>query len=300
MSITEKRRLVESVQGQYDLKLALSAVQLPKSTWYYHQNQKQSYQEKYQHLHAKLEEIACKHPEYGIPRITKELRDTYQMVVNHKVVQRLLREWSLSLARNIRVPKPSGIQKAIKTAGKRANLVSGMDKISIFDVIYTDFTEIVYADGAAKAQLMVILGHVCKMVFGWAVGESANTKLALMAWYRAKQTFKKYGIPRKGMVMHHDQDSVYTSYRWARRLLVKDKVQLSYALNGAKDNPEIESFNGRFKTENQSLFLDAQNLNELHKIVEERIDYYNQERRHSSIDYLSPAMYLQKRFLKGG
>ena len=100
--------------------------------------------------------------------------------------------------------------------------------------------------------------------------------------------------------MYHDQDSVYTSYRWVRSLLANDKVQLSYALNGAKDNPEIESFNGRFKTENRSLFMDAQNLNELHKIVEERIEYYNQERRHSSINYLSPAMYLQKRFLKGG
>jgi transposase InsO family protein len=76
---------------------------------------------------------------------------------------------------------------------------------------------------------------------------------------------------------------------------VKDKAQLSYALNGAKDNPEIESFNGRFKTENRSLILDAQNLNELDKTVEERIEYYNQERRYSSIDYLSPAMYLQKK-----
>jgi transposase InsO family protein len=80
---------------------------------------------------------------------------------------------------------------------------------------------------------------------------------------------------------------------------VKDKAQLSYALNGAKDNPEIESFNGRFKTENRSLILDAQNMTELDKTVEERIEYYNQEWRHSSIDYLSPATYIQKRFQKG-
>jgi len=227
MNTAEKVNLVETVEDQYDLRMALSAVQLPKSTWYYHQNQKQSYQEKYEHLHPKLEEIACEHPEYGIPRITKELQDTYQIVINHKVVQRLLRLWRLSLVRNIRTPKPSGIQKAIKTAGKRANLVSGLEKISLFDVIYTDFTEIVYANGATKARLMVILGHDCKMVFGWAVGERANTQLALKAWSRAKQTFKEYGIPCKGLIMHHDQDSVYTSYRWARRLLAKDKVQLS-------------------------------------------------------------------------
>lgn len=300
MNTAEKVNLVETVEDQYDLRMALSAVQLPKSTWYYHQNQKQSYQEKYEHLHPKLEEIACEHPEYGIPRITKELQDTYQIVINHKVVQRLLRLWRLSLVRNIRAPKPSGIQKAIKTARKRANWVSGRENISLFDVVYTDFTELVYADGTAKAHLMMILGRVGKMVFGWAVGERANTQLALKAWSRAKQTFKENGIPCKGLIMPHDQDSVYTSYRWTRLLLAKDKVQLSYALNGAKDNPEIESFNGRFKTENRSLFLDAQNLNELHRIVEERMEYYNQERRHSSIDDLSPAMYLQQRFLKGG
>jgi len=300
MNTAEKVNLVETVEDQYDLRMALSAVQLPKSTWYYHQNQKQSYQEKYEHLHPKLEEIACEHPAYGIPRITKELQDTYQIVINHKVVQRLLRLWRLSLVRNIRAPKPSGIQKAITTAGKRANLVSGRENISLFDVVYTDFTELVYADGTTKAHLMVILGHVCKMVFGWTVGERANTQLALKAWSRAKQTFKEYGIPCKGLIMHHDQDSVYTSYRWVRRLLAKDKVQLSYALNGAKDNPEIESFNGRFKTENRSLFQDAQILKELHKTVEERIEYYNHDRRHSSLDYLSPAMYLQKRFQKGG
>ena len=58
--------------------------------------------------------------------------------------------------------------------------------------------------------------------------------------------------------MHHDQDSIYTSYSFVRQLLVKDKAQLSYVLNGVKDNPEIECFNGCFKTLNRSLILDAQ------------------------------------------
>jgi hypothetical protein len=60
--------------------------------------------------------------------------------------------------------------------------VAERENISLSDVVHTDFKELVYAAGAAKAQLMVILGHVLKMVFGWAVGERANTKLALEAW----------------------------------------------------------------------------------------------------------------------
>jgi len=38
---------------------------------------------------------------------------------------------------------------------------------------------------------------------------------------------------------------------------LKDEVRISYALGGAKDNLEMESFNGRFKTEAQSRFCGA-------------------------------------------
>jgi hypothetical protein len=82
--------------------------------------------------------------------------------------------------------------------------------------------------------------------------------------------------------MHHDQDTVYTGYRRVGQLLVKEKTQLLYALNGAKDNPEMESFNGRFKTENRSFNLDAQSLNEINKAVEARIECYDQKRLHFS------------------
>jgi len=94
--------------------------------------------------------------------------------------------------------------------------------------------------------------------------------------------------------MHHDQDSVYTGYGWISQLLLEDKARLSYALNGAKDNTEMESFNGRFKTENRSLFLDAQNLEQLDQIVAKRMHYYNAERRHSSLDYVSPLAYVKQ------
>jgi len=45
------------------------------------------------------------------------------------------------------------------------------------------------------------------------------------------------------MIIHHDQDSVYTGHRWTGQLVLEDQVRLSYTLNGAKDNPEIEQYN---------------------------------------------------------
>ena len=294
MTTGQKVALVESVKDTYGLNFVLDAVELPKSTWYYHKKHKVDYEEKYAHLRPTLEEIARDHPEYGVPRIMPELRDEYKTTVNHKVVERLLGTWDLSILRSTHRPRPSGIQRAITEAGGLANLVAQMEEIDLFQVVYTDFTELVYANGQRKAILMPIIGHTSKMAFGWAVGESDDTVLALRAWKRAKRTFQGLNISCVGMIMHHDRDSVYTGYEWTSQLLLKDKARLSYALRGAKDNPAMESFNGRFKGENHSLLLEAQNLDELVEVVDRRMTYYNTERRHSSIDYLPPATYIER------
>ncbi len=294
MSTGEKVALVEAGRDTYGLNLALDTVGLPKSTWYYHQKHKVVYEEKYGYLLPVLEEIAREHPEYGVPRIMPELREEYDIAVNHKVVERLLGTWDLAILRNTHRPKPSGVQQAIAEAGEQANLVAQMDEIGLFQVVYTDFTELMYAGGHRKAILMPIIGHASKMAFGWAVGESGNTVMALQAWERAKKRFRELRIARAEMIVHHDRDSVYTGYEWTSQLLLKDRARLSYALRGAKDNPEMESFNGRFKTEGHSLFLEAQSIDDLAAVVERRIYYYNTERRHSSIGYVPPLTFIRQ------
>ena len=294
MTTEQKVALVQTAWETYGLGPALAAVELPKPTWYYHLNQKMAYEEKYAYLLPALETIARKHPEYGYRRTTVELRQTYDHVVNHKVVQRLHQLWELRLLRSTRAPKPSGIRQVIIAAGGRVNLVAQLEQIGLFKVAYTDFTELLFADGTRKAYLLPIIGHVCKMAYGWAVGESANSVLALRAWQRAKETFQQCDIPYVGMNVHHDQDAVFTGYDWTGQLLLKDCVRLSYALGGAKDNPEMESFHSRFKTEGHSLFLDAQSVDELAAVVDQRMHYYNTERRHSSIGYMSPWTYIER------
>ena len=294
MTSEQKVALVETAQDIYGLNLALAAIDLPKSTWYYHQRRKVAYEEKYAYLFPILDEIARDHPEYGVPRIMPELREEYHIDVNHKVVERLLGIWDLSILRSTHRPQPSCVRKVILEAGERANLVAQMAEIGLFQVVYTDFTEILYAGGHRKAVLMPIIGHVSKAAFGWAVGQSRGTALALQAWEQAKKTFQQLGISYEGMIMHHDQDSVYTGYEWTSQLLLKDEARLSYALGGAKDNPEMESFNGHFKGEAHSLFLEAQSLAELIAVVEDRMRYYNTVRRHSAIGYVPPLTYIAR------
>jgi|TARA_Y100000310_G_C20510740_1_gene728710 putative transposase len=295
MTTEEKVALVKDAHETHGLDSVLSVLDLPKSTWYYHRNQKVSYQQKYAHVHPLLEDVAQKHPDYGYRRTTKELRETYDRVINHKVIERLHQLWDLALLRRTRVPRPNGIRQIILSAGNQVNLVAQLNSIDLFQVSYTDFTELRYADGAKRAYLIPLIGHACKMAYGWSVGESRDTSLALGAWKQTKKTFQQYGIPYSGMIVHQDRDPVFTGYGWTGQLLAADGVRLSYALGGAKDNPEMESFFSRFKAEGHSLFLDAQNIDELRTVVGSRMFYYNTERRHSSIGYMSPLEYIRRK-----
>jgi len=286
-------KLVAGVWEEHGLAPALAAVDLPKSTWYYHRHRKVAYEEKYDSLREPLEEIARAHPEYGYRRTTAELRATYGYEINHKVVQQLHQLWDLPVLRSTKRPRASDLRQVITAADGRINLVPNLEEIELLQVAYTDFTELVYAEGRRKAQLIPIIGHICKVVYGWAVGERATTELALAAWAQAKKTFGEQVIPYRGMIIHHDRDPVFTGYGWTAQLLLEDGVRISYALRGAKDNPEMEGFISRFKEENRSLLLNAQTLRELQEVVAERMIYYNSERRHSRTNYLAPLTHLE-------
>ena len=155
-------------------------------------------------------------------------------------------------------------------------------EIGALEVLYTDFTELRFAGGVRKAWLIPLLDHAIRYVLGFTVGERTNSGLALDAWCAAERTLTRYRDSFEGAIVHQDRDPVFTGYAWTGRLLGAG-VRLSYALRGPKNNPEMESFLGRFKVENRSLILDAESLDELRTIVRERIRYYNRVRRHSSL-----------------
>jgi putative transposase len=135
------------------------------------------------------------------------------------------------------------------------NLLAGVEAMGPLAALHTDFTELVYAAG--KAQLMALVDHTTKVVPGWALGRHADSGLALQAWTAAKRWLQRHGWPIAGLIVHHDQDSVYTSYAWTGQLVLRDQVRLSYALDGCRDNTEMESFHSRFKSENRSLLVEA-------------------------------------------
>jgi len=292
MTIETKTRLVDETREHFGVSAALRALSLSRATYYY-QSRRQSYDVKYAHLHVHLEAVARAHPEYGYRRATTELIARRKgEVTSAKVVQRLHRPWALSLARTAHSPRAGGMREAILAAGDRVNLVQALESIGLFEVVYTDFTELEY--GGGKAYMLPILDHDGKLVLGWVVDEQKTAAIAVRAFRQARRTLRRFGRSTKGLIVHHDQDPAFVSYAWGREILLGARARLSYALHGAKDNPEMESFFGRFKTENASLLRDAKTVDELRAVVSRRMKYYNEKRRHSSLDNETPMRYTKR------
>ena len=183
-------------------------------------------------------------------------------------------------------------------AGAAADLVKGYS-FNALEVFSTDFTELFYAGGQRKAYLMVLLCIESRWAGGWAVGPRRCRQLALASLSRLTGNLGVVGRDLNDVIVHQDKDSVYTSYAWLQRVLLQENGRLSYAEEGAKDNPWIESFWGRFKTENADLLLACETLWEIETVVADRLVYYNEARRHSSLDY-KPPMEVLLSTLTGG
>lgn len=295
MNTAEKVAHVSRVAGEFGLDPALAAIGLPRSTWFY-QQRRISYEERHGDLRGLMLKVASESPEYGYRRMATELSERADRPVNTKVVRRLAQSLGLTQLRKPRGPRKSTIRRTLDGLGKRANLVADLAEVDLYEVLYTDFTEIVY--GSGKAWLIPLLDHDSKDIVGWALGPRANRELALQAWSRARRRLRTLGVSLRTVIVHHDRDTVFTSERWVRRLVMEDGVRLSYALRGARDNPHVESWNGRFKQENADLFREAATFRDLEAVVKARIKYYTERRRHSTLGNVAPRSYVRGRLKK--
>jgi len=286
--------LVEKWAAEYGVNRTLAALGLSKGSWHYRQCERTPLTAKYASLRQPLLDIAHDHPFYGYRKVARELRETYGQAVNVKVVRKLQKAWELPLIRAVHPPKPSAIRRVIQQIGDRANLVATREDIRPLHVLYTDFTELLFDRRRQKAHLMPLVDHASKYVVGWSVATAKNTALALAAWSRARRNLEHFGVDLTTVIVHHDQDTVYTAHEWLRHVRLLDKARISYALNGARDNTEMESFNSHFKAENSSRLWDQPDLAGVIRVVQSGLLYYNDIRRHASLGNVSPAEFLRQ------
>ena len=256
-----------------------------------------SYDEEEALLKDELRQGILEHAGYGYRRLKPELDERMGKPINHKRILRLLKETNLALTRQVANYTVSPVATLIRDHPNDVDLVTGRE-FGVLEALSTDFTELVYADGSKKAWFMATVDIAGKWVPGWALGPARNRKLARRCWEKTLRSCERIGIDVEGMIVHSDQDSVYTSYDWLRLLLLDSKVRVSFSQNGARHNPWVESMWGRIKTEIRSLIVEAEDLEELEAILDRHMNYYNQRRRHSTIGNRPPWQYLKEKLMR--
>jgi transposase InsO family protein len=138
---------------------------------------------------------------------------------------------------------------------------------------------------SSKLYLAVILDLYSRFVVGWAVSASNDRHLAI----RALENAIKRRCPDAGLLHHSDRGAPYTSEDY-QRILSSTGITCSMSRRGnCIDNAAMESWFSTLKAELGERFDSfAEAKEELFDYIEV---FYNQKRRHSSLDYVSPAEY---------
>jgi putative transposase len=137
----------------------------------------------------------------------------------------------------------------------------------------------------------VVLDLYSPLVVGWSMQSSMAAQLVsdamLMAIWRRR--------PAAELLHHSDQGSQYSSDQF-QQLLAEHGVVCSMSRSGnCWDNAAMESFFSTMKTERTSRKV-YRTRDEARADVFDYIErFYNQRRRHSTLDYLSPLDFEQQR-----
>jgi putative transposase len=215
---------------------------------------------------------------YGILRVKAALEIEQGLIVNTKLVKRIMRELGLR-----GLPGPKKGYKNLKNARTCEDLVQREFTAKAPSELWlTDITEHPTSEG--KLYCCVVLDLYSRKAVGWAIDRRCEAALVLDA-------INKAGTSRTtspSTVIHSDHGSQFTSWAFTENVRRLGLLSSMGTVGDCYDNAPMESFWGSMQIE----LLNRQKWRthlELAIAMADYIDhFYNSERRHSSLGYLTP------------
>ena len=161
------------------------------------------------------------------------------------------------------------------------------DRVYVSDITYIWTRE-------GWLYLAVILDLFSRQVVGWSLSNRMTKKLIMnalrMAIWRRR--------PAPGLIFHSDRGSQYCSNDF-QKMLKTHKMKSSMSRKGdCWDNAVAESFFGSLKTE-RVFFENYKTREEARRDIVDYIEmFYNSNRRHSYLGYVSPKKFEEMWLLK--
>lgn len=271
ISIKKRRELLLEEGKSLGLKRGCELLGVNRSTFYY---KKRSCPEDNVELMNWIRDIWSQKPFYGYRRITWELREVYQVRVNHKRVQRLMRQMGIEAF--YPAPKTSfkDERHEVYPYLLEGLLIERVNQVWMVDITYLKL-------GREFVYFVATIDVYSRYVVGWSLGRTLNTENCLIA-------LKKGFQAAKPEIVNSDQGCQFTSELW-RNFLIEQQIKISMNGKGrCMDNIYIERFWRTIKYE--AIYLNEYgDAEELNHGIEAYMDFYNHRRFHQSLNYKTPA-----------
>ena len=276
--------LVDELKKAHPVSQLCEVLDVQKSSYYYWQggHRQPTAQRLRLQVHARAVHMET-HQTYGSRRMSAALKAQGLAVGRHRA-RSLMREAGLVAIR----PKKRHSYPAGEVSRVAANHLDRQFEASqpnqkwVGDITYL-WTSVGWV------YLAVVLDLFSRKVVGWAMSAQMNTALVETALHMALQTRQ----PDASLLHHSDQGSQYTSAAYQNRLAGTD-IQLSMSRVGnCYDNAVAESFFGTLKAEcvTSQFVTHALARTTIFEYIEV---WYNRQRLHSTLGYLSPVDFEQQ------
>ena len=226
--------------------------------------------------------------DYGAPRVHRELKDE-GIHVGPKRVARLMREHGLK-GRAPRRTRPRTTDSA-HDHPIAPNLLArqfDVNGVKLNQVWVSDITYVPTQEGWLYLAAVLDLGS--RRCVGWAMRDTLDAELAISALEMAITTRR----PAPGLVHHSDRGSQYACADY-RAVLDRHGMRASMSRKGnCWDNAVAESFFATLELELIMKHRWATRADARRAIFRFIEGWYNRERRHSTLDYVSPVQYEEQ------
>jgi transposase InsO family protein len=219
---------------------------------------------------------------YGSPRVHRELRAQGQEVGRHRVA-RLMREQGLRARTKRRFQRTTDSQHGLPVAENvldRQFTAPTPNTAWVSDITYLWTRE-------GWLYLVVILDLFSRRVVGWALHDRITRQLAVDALTMALALRR----PRAGLMHHSDRGSQYASADYQAVLAAHGVVCSMSRRGNCWDNAVAESFFSTLKMELAHEADWATHAAARADVTEYLEIFYNTQRRHSALGYLSPVAF---------
>lgn len=223
------------------------------------------------------------HRIYGAPKIHHQLLQSGR-TVGLKLVQKLMREQGMTSI----VTKKFKATQSKSDSGSRENLIR-IEPKTINQVWSTDITYI-HTQTQGWVYLSTIMDRYSKKIIAWEIRRRMTCDLVTETLEKAIQVRGTH----EGLILHSDQGSQYTSQEY-NQLLERHCIQHSYSRKGYPyHNASLESWHGHLKREWLYQISIKDFVQAKHEVFWYIESFYNQNRIHQGLNYLTPNEFENK------